>query len=43
MCSRVLDPENGGACWAIIYVQDFTNLCMVFIQEMKFGGLILVT
>ena len=23
MCSRVLDPENGGACWAIIYVRFY--------------------
>ena len=23
MCSRVLDPENGGACWAIIYVRSY--------------------
>ena len=22
-CSRVLDPENGGACWAIIYVRFY--------------------
>ena len=23
MCSRVLDPETGGACWAIIYVRFY--------------------
>ncbi len=23
LCSRVLDPENGGACWAIIYVRFY--------------------
>jgi len=23
MCSRVLDPESGGACWAIIYVRFY--------------------
>ena len=23
MCSRVLDPKNGGACWAIIYVRFY--------------------
>ena len=23
MCSRVLDPENGGACWAVIYVRFY--------------------
>jgi len=23
MCSRVIDPENGGACWAIIYVRFY--------------------
>ena len=23
MCSRNLDPENGGACWAVIYVRFY--------------------
>ena len=33
MCSRVLDPENGGACWAIIYVRFYQFMYGVYPRE----------